>query len=158
MDSKISFFHYLQHLVLWYLRLYFERWFFFENHLSFDINHFSNLMPFPLEQQLHSVLFDWLMFWIHTKKRGAYSVTRFHAIKLSHCPTSRNEQRRKPHAQCKYIEALLTTNYGIVRSQWGLYIIHLMSVLCCFVLDLSLNLRDSYSVKTKAYKNAFYHM
>ena len=25
----------------------------------------------------------------------------------------------------------------------------------CFVLDLSLNLRDSYSVKTKAYKNAF---
>ena len=27
-------------------------------------------------------------------------------------------------------------------------------VLCCFVLDLSLNLRDSYSVKTKAYKNA----
>ena len=28
----------------------------------------------------------------------------------------------------------------------------------CFVFDLSLNLRDSYSVKTKAYKNALYHM
>ena len=26
----------------------------------------------------------------------------------------------------------------------------------CFVLDLSLNLRDSYSVKTKAYSYAFY--
>ena len=28
----------------------------------------------------------------------------------------------------------------------------------CFVLDLSMNLRSSAIAKTKAYKNAFYHM
>ena len=28
----------------------------------------------------------------------------------------------------------------------------------CFVLDLSMNLRSSSIAKTKAYKNAFYHM
>ena len=39
-----------------------------------------------------------------------------------------------------------------------MYIIHLIERSGCFVFDLSLNLRDSYSVKTKAYKNAFYNM
>ena len=37
----------------------------------------------------------------------------------------------------------------------GMYMIHLIGRPRCFVFDLSLNLRDSSTVKTKAYSNAF---
>ena len=41
----------------------------------------------------------------------------------------------KAPRQCKYIKALVTTNNRIVRSQWGLYTIHLMRRSRCFVFD-----------------------
>ena len=57
-----------------------------------------------------------------------------------------------------YISPTTSTNVKASEDNWGMYTIHLMRRSGCFVFDLSWNLRDSYSVKTKAYKNAFYNM
>ena len=43
----------------------------------------------------------------------------------------------------------------VPASTRGMYTIHLIGRPRCFVFDLSLNLRDSSTVKTKAYSNAF---
>lgn len=58
---------------------------------------------------------------VHTKKRGAYSVTRFTIDRPSHCPVSRNEQRRKPHASEVYKNSLDNRRQSLSKSKRVVY-------------------------------------
>ena len=55
--------------------------------------------------------------WMNTHKEDKAIEIPQLELSLIHISTSRNEQRRKPHASVSIEKALLTTNYGIVRSQ-----------------------------------------
>ena len=94
-------------------------------------------------------------YWFRAWSLSCHS---FHAIKAFVLPWLSKRATPKAPRQCKYIESTIDNERQNRRSQWGLYIIHLMRRSRCFVLTISLKLRSSYGVKTKAYSYALYRM
>ena len=93
-------------------------------------------------------------------KRGVSPAARSTIERPSHCPDCRNEQQRKPHVgvniqHCQHLPTghkMPEANEGFIyKSTFGAFPVALS-------LTILKSLRSSSIVKTKAYKNAFYHM
>ena len=122
---------------------------------AFVIEDSSNIIPILLWLRLpDSLSWNYLRLTYTQKSVGASPVTRPTVYRLSHCAVSRNEQRRKPHAM--YIEPTLAQGIRNTLNQRRCTI-HLIGAfpLLSFWLTV-LNLRDSYTVKTKAYRYALF--
>ena len=123
---------------------------------AFVIEDSSNIIPILLWLRLpDSLSWNYLRLTYTQKKDvGASPVTRPTVYRLSHCPVSRNEQRRKPHAV--YIEPTLAQGIRNTMNQrrCTIHLIGAFPLLCSWLTVL--NLRDSYTVKTKAYRYALF--